>query len=301
MQLAILGLGRMGKNMALHLRERGHDVLGWNRGAEPREEIARAGCRTVDDHRKVAGLLSPPRVLWCMLPAGEPTETVISEVLPTLAPGDILINGANQHFKDTLRQNARVSATGVRFLDVGVSGGTLAHEMGGYCCMIGGDESAFRHVEPILRSLCVPEGYLHTGASGSGHYVKMVHNGVEYAMMQAISEGFHLLKHGQYPALDLRAIAHVYNHGSILTGTLMTATERALAKDPELRDVVPYVDDTGEGRWTVLEAIDHNVPASTIAHALFERMTSRDPEGFAYRLIAAQRNAFGSHAIHKKQ
>ena len=297
MQIAILGLGRMGKNMALLLRERGHDVIGWNRGAEPREEVARAGVRTVDDHREVAGMLAPPRVVWLMLPAGEATEQVLADVLQTLSPGDVLINGANQHYKETLRQNTRVSAAGVRFLDIGVSGGTLARELGGYCCMVGGDEGAFRHIEPVLRSLCVPDGYGHMGPSGSGHYVKMVHNAIEYATMQAIAEGFHLLKHGQYPTLDLRRVASVYNHGSILAGTLMTATERALSADPDLKGVAPYIDDTGEGRWTVIEAIEKNVPFTTAAYALFERMMSRDPERYSQRLVAAQRNAFGSHSV----
>ncbi len=299
MQIAILGLGRMGKNMALLLKERGHDVIGWNRSAEAREEIAHAGCRTTDDHRRVAAMLAPPRVVWLMLPAGEATETVLAEVLPTLAPGDILINGANQHFKESLRQNARVSSTGVRFIDAGVSGGTLARDQGGYCCMLGGDEGAFHTIEPLLRSLCVPEGYAYMGSAGSGHYVKMVHNAIEYAIMQTLGEGFDLLKRGHYPNLDLRRIAHVYNHGSILAGTLMTSTERALAHDPELREIAPYVDDSGEGRWTVNEAVDKGVGFTTAAHALFERFNSRDPTRFSYRLIAAQRNAFGSHAVKK--
>lgn len=288
----------MGKHMALQLKSRGNDVLCWNRSQEARDEVAAKGCRVTDDCRKVASLLRSPRVVWLMLPAGDVTDQVLFDVLQVLEPGDILINGANAHYTDTLYHAARVGAKGVRFLDIGVSGGTMAIANGGYCCMAGGEESAYRHIEPILRDLCVPGGYGYFGPAGAGHYVKMVHNGIEYAQMQAIGEGFELLKNGRYGGgLDLHEVARVWCNGSILTGTLMTATEMALREDPSLQHVAPYIADSGEGKWTVQEALASGVPFSAGALALFARWQSREQDCFAYKLVAAQRNAFGGHAI----
>lgn len=296
----MVGLGRMGKHMALLLQERGHNVLCWNRSPEPREEVAAKGCRTVDDYKKIASLMAPPRVVWLMLPTGDVTDQILFEILDTLSPGDIIVNGANAHYKDTLYHAARIGARGVRFLDIGVSGGTLAVELGGYCCMAGGDESAFSHITPLLASLCLKDAYGYFGPAGCGHYIKMIHNGIEYAHMQAIAEGFELIKRGFYPGVDLHKVAVVWNHGSIVAGTLMTATERALRVDQTLKDIAPYVADTGEGRWTVIEAIERGVPFIAGANALFSRFQTRESDCYAYKLMAAQRNAFGGHAVKKE-
>lgn len=302
MEIAILGLGRMGKNMALLLNKKGHDVLGWNRGEEPRKEIEEAGCRTVAEAGQIAASLhEKPRVVWLMLPAGDITEYLMFEVLETLEPGDIIVNGANTHYTETLRHAPRIAEKGVKFLDVGVSGGTLAQQLGGYCCMAGGDEDAFRHIEPIFRDLCVKDGYGFFGVHGTGHYVKMIHNGIEYAHMHAIGEGFEILKNGHFKdQLDLHKISKVWDNGSILAGTLMWATEMALRKDQNLGHIAAYIQDSGEGKWTVEEALKEEIPFSTGAFALFSRWQSREKECFAYKIVAAQRNAFGGHAVKKE-
>jgi len=299
MQIAMVGLGRMGKNMALHLKKKGHDVICWNRSPGPREEVAHQGCRVVEEYKDILGAFhDSPRIVWLMLPAGDVTDHMVSEMLSLLDAGDILINGANNHFTKTLKHAAMAREANIQFLDIGVSGGTLALELGGYCTMIGGDENAFRHAEPIIRDLCVSEGYAYFGEAGTGHYVKMVHNGIEYANMQAIAEGFEVLKDGHFSGkIDLKKAADVYDHGSILAGTLMWATRIALKKDQELTNIAPFISDSGEGKWTVQEAIKHNIPFTSGAFALFERYHSREKECYANKLVAAQRNAFGSHPM----
>ena len=299
MEIAILGLGRMGKGIALRLKEKGHDVLAWNRSPEPRDEVKFRGCRVVEDHKQVAANLKAPRVVWLMLPAGDVTEQILQDVLETLSPGDVVIDGGNSYYKDTLRRHVSVEAKGVNFMDVGVSGGLLAAEIG-YCTMVGGEKSAFDHIEPVIRDMSIEGGYLYCGPSGAGHYTKMVHNAIEYAQMQAIGEGFELLKNGQYKELDLHAVAKLWNHGSIVRGYLMECTEHALAKDPQLGKIADYIEDNGEGKWTIQEALDHQVPFLAGAHALFSRYLSRQQESFAYKIVAAQRNEFGGHKVKEK-
>ena len=299
MEIAILGLGRMGKGIALKLKEKGHDVLCWNRSPEPREEVKAAGCRVIDDHNQITASLKAPRVVWLMLPSGDVTEGLLHDMLATLSPGDILIDGGNSHYADTLRRNALVAAKGVNFVDVGVSGGTLAAKVG-YCTMVGGEKAAFDHIAPILKDMSVTDGYLYCGPSGAGHYTKMVHNAIEYAEMQAIGEGFEVLKSGHYEGLDLHAIAKLYCNGSIIRGYLMDCTEQALSKDPQLAKIADYIEDNGEGKWTLQEALDHNIPFLSGAHALFSRYISRQEESFAYKIVAAQRNEFGGHKVKEK-
>jgi 6-phosphogluconate dehydrogenase len=297
MEIALLGLGRMGKGIALRLHEKGHDVLAWNRSPEPREEVKAKGLRVVEHPTFIAANMKLPRVIWLMLPAGEVTENVLTELLPTLAPGDILIDGGNSHFKDSLRRHDLVTARGVNFIDVGVSGGLKGAEIG-YCVMCGGEKAAFEHIEPIIRDIALEGGYLYCGPSGSGHYVKMVHNAIEYAEMQAIGEGFEILREGNYKGqLDMHAVANLYCNGSIIRGYLMDCTRDALAKDPQLAKIAPYIEDNGEGKWTVQESLDHGIPFLTGAHALYSRYISRQEESFAYKIVAAQRNEFGGHKV----
>jgi 6-phosphogluconate dehydrogenase len=302
MEIAMLGLGRMGKNMALLLNKKGHNVIAWNRGEGPRREVAEQGVRTASSIAEAINAIhASPKIVWTMLPAGEVTDSVIEEVISLLQPGDILINGANNHFKRTLYHYTRVSAKGVKFLDAGVSGGVLAIELGGYCVMFGGDEDAFTHCKPIFQDLCVDNGFDYFGPAGSGHYVKMVHNGIEYAHMAAIGEGMNLLKNGRFKdQINLEKVAKVWDNGSILAGTLMWASHRALQNDPGLEDIAPFIADTGEGKWTVQEALEQGIPFTSGAFALFERYSSRDDVHFAYRMVSAQRNAFGGHAVVKK-
>jgi 6-phosphogluconate dehydrogenase len=300
MEIAILGLGRMGKGIALRLKEKGHDVLAWNRSPEPREEVKAKGCRIVDDPKQVAAQLKPPRVVWLMLPAGDVTDEVMQEVLATLSPGDILIDGGNSNYKETLRHHAAVEAKGINFIDAGVSGG-LKGATQGYCVMVGGDKGIFDHIEPLIRDVSIEQGYLHCGPSGSGHYVKMVHNAIEYAMMQSIGEGFDLMKNAHYKdQLPLAQIAELWRHGSIVSGALMDCTAQALGKDPQLSKIADYIEDNGEGKWTIQEALDYGVPFLATSHALFSRYLSRQPEAFAYKVVAAQRNEFGGHKIKEK-
>jgi 6-phosphogluconate dehydrogenase len=299
MEIAILGLGRMGKGIALRLKQKGHDVLAWNRSPEPREEVRAKGCRVVEDHMQVAAHLKAPRVVWVMLPAGDVTDQMLQDMVTVLSSGDYLIDGGNSQYKDTLRHNAMVSAKGIHFIDVGVSGGLIGAEQG-YCTMAGGEQTDFDHIVPILRDVSIDGGYAHCGPSGSGHYAKMVHNAIEYAQMQAIAEGFDLLKNAHYKGeLKIAEIAELWRHGTIISGTLMDCTAAALKKDAQLSYLEPYIEDNGEGKWTIQEALDYGVPFLMTSHALFSRYISRNKEGFAYKLVAAQRNEFGGHKIKK--
>lgn len=297
MQVAVLGLGRMGTGIALRLHGKGHDVIAWNRS--PRPEVQSCGVKVIDDLSQLRNL-AQPRIVWVMLPAGEVTDGIIDQVLPLLDQGDILIDGGNSHYKESLRHHASVEAKGARFLDIGMSGGIRGEELG-YCAMVGGELQAFAAIEPLLKDLCVEGGYSLIGPAGTGHYTKMVHNAIEYAMMQAIGEGFDVLKNGHYKdTLPLADIAELYRRGSIVSGTLMDCTAAALKKDAALSSITDRIDDNGEGRWTVQEALDHGVPFLMTSHALFSRYLSRQPESFAYKIIAAQRNEFGGHEVHKK-
>jgi 6-phosphogluconate dehydrogenase len=286
MKLGLIGLGKMGAGMAERLRRGSHEVIGYDRNPDLTE---------VGSLRQLLESLEPPRAVWVMVPSGDPTETTLKELAGLASPGDIVIDGGNSMYKDSVRRAEELAKEGIKFLDIGTSGGVWGLEVG-FCLMIGGPRDAFEAVEPALATLAPPEGYAHVGPSGAGHYAKMVHNGIEYGMLQAYAEGFDLLQASDFD-LDLGQLAALWNHGSVVRSWLLELAERALDKDPKLESLAGYVDDSGEGRWTVLEAVERGVAADTLAHALFRRFTSREEHSFSMRMIAALRNEFGGHAV----
>jgi 6-phosphogluconate dehydrogenase len=299
MDVAMIGMGRMGANMARRLLRGGHRVVVWNRTYEKAQELESAGATAVRELTEVPKALSAPRVLWFMLPHGQTTEDAIDKLLPLLEPGDVVIDGGNSMFEEDIRRAQRLAPHGIRYLDVGTSGGVWGLDIG-YCMMAGGDRSAFEHVEPILRTLA-PEGhgYDYMGTAGSGHFVKMVHNGIEYAMLQSYAEGFEILSASQWE-LDMEKIADLWNHSSVVRSWLLELAVDAFAKDPKLEKIQGWVDDTGEGRWTVQQAIETAVPAPAIAMALFMRFRSRQDDSYGGKVIAALRNEFGGHAVKER-
>jgi len=299
MELAMVGLGRMGGNMARRLLLGGHRVVVWNRTLAKAQELESAGAEAVERLEDVPGKLAAPRAIWFMLPYGAPTDEAIDALVPLLARGDIVIDGGNSPYQHDVERGARLEAQGLRYLDAGTSGGVWGLEVG-YCLMVGGDRSAFEQIEPALATLAPPgHGYEYCGGHGAGHFVKMVHNGIEYGMMQAYGEGFELLKESGYD-LDLGAIADLWNQGSVVRSWLLELAVDAFAKDPGLERITGYVDDTGEGRWTVQQAIDRGVPMPVIALSLFARFRSRQPDSFSGKVLAALRNEFGGHAVKAK-
>jgi len=295
MRIGIVGLGRMGGNMSVRLLRSGHEPLGHARSAESRETVAREGVETADALEALVERLEPPRVVWVMVPSGEPTEAVIASLGELLAEGDLVVDGGNSFFRDSMRRAAMLRERGVRFVDAGVSGGVwgLAE---GYCLMLGGEAEDVERLRPALDALAPVDGWAHVGANGAGHFVKMVHNGIEYGLLQAYGEGFEILRSSEIP-LDLRQVAEVWRRGSVVRSWLLDLLSSALEKDPGLEGVKGYVEDSGEGRWTVLTALDEDVPATSIAHALFARFGSRQDESFAMKVIAALRREFGGHAV----
>ena len=287
MKLGIVGLGRMGGNMTERLRRDGHEVETYARTAPE---------RTADSLVELATQLEQPRVVWLMIPAGDATEKVFQNLLPLLEDGDTLVDGGNSNFRDSQRRSVEAKQKGVCFLDAGVSGGVWGLEEG-YCLMVGGDEGGFRMVEPALATLAPEGGYAHVGPSGAGHFTKMVHNGIEYGVMQAYAEGFELLRGVEGFDLDLRQISALWQHGSVVRSWLLELLEHAFESDPELAGIRGYVEDSGEGRWTVHEAIEAAVPTPAIALALFARFSSRQDESFAAKVNAALRQQFGGHAV----
>ena len=290
MKLGIVGLGRMGANMTERLRADGHTVETYARTAPE---------RTAGSLVELASMLDQPRVVWLMIPAGDPTENAFQTLLPLLEDGDILVDGGNSNFRDSQRRAEQAKKKGVFFLDTGVSGGVWGLKEG-YCIMVGGEAEAFAHAEPIFKSLAPKDGYAHVGASGAGHFTKMVHNGIEYGLMQAYAEGFEILKASEFD-LDLTEISGIWRYGSVVRSWLLELLERALAEDPTLEKIRGYVEDSGEGRWTVFEAINESVPAGVIALSLFARFASRQDESFAAKVNAALRNQFGGHAVKAAQ
>ena len=289
MQLGIIGLGRMGGNMRERLRRGGHEVIGYRRNPE----IGDVGSLS-----ELVDGLAAPRTVWLMIPAGDPTERTIQELKGLLKEGDLIVDGGNSNFRDSMRRGAELEKQGLLFMDAGTSGGIWGLKIG-YCLMVGGSDEAFRRVEPALKTLAPEDGYAHVGPVGAGHFTKMVHNGIEYAMLQAYAEGFEILSASQFE-LDLHQLAALWNHGSVVRSWLLELAESAFDKDPDLSKIRGYVDDSGEGRWTVFEAINENVPAPTIAASLFARFVSRQDDSFAMRMIAALRNEFGGHAVKKQ-
>jgi 6-phosphogluconate dehydrogenase len=299
MQLAMIGLGRMGGNMVQRLLHGGHELVVYDRSADAVKAHVSKGVKTAKDLADVAKQLAPRRVVWVMVPAGAPVESTIEQLVPHLARGDVVIDGGNSNFRDSLRRSEALKAEGIEFVDVGTSGGIwgLTH---GYCLMIGASPPAFQHCEPIFRTLAPPEGYAHVGPPGAGHYVKMVHNGIEYGLLQAYAEGYEILHASQDFTLHLGQIAKLWNHGSVVRSWLNELAERALSRDGQLASIRDYVEDSGEGRWTVEEAMHLDVPAPVITLSLLARFRSRQEESFGAKVIAALRNEFGGHAVQTK-
>jgi 6-phosphogluconate dehydrogenase len=300
MDVAMVGLGRMGGNMARRLLRGGHRVVVWNRTYAKAEELGAEGAEPVKELTDVVKALQAPRAIWVMLPYGDATQAAIDELTPLLDEGDILIDGGNSPFQHDIERGAQLQAKRIRYLDAGTSGGVWGLEIG-YCLMVGGDRSAFEHIEPLLKTLAPPgHGYEYCGGHGSGHFVKMVHNGIEYGMMQAYAEGFELLEATEWD-LDLAAIADLWNQGSVVRSWLLELAADAFKKDPGLEHITGYVEDTGEGRWTVEQAIAHSVPMPAISAALFTRFRSRQQDTFSGKVLAALRNEFGGHAVKEKE
>ncbi len=299
MKLAMIGLGRMGMNMARRLLRGGHQVAAYNRSREKTDEIVQEGAEGVYELAELAEKLETPRIVWVMLPAGKPTDDTIGTLSEILTAGDIIVDGGNTHYKDHVRREAELSRRGISFVDAGVSGGIWGLKIG-YCLMYGGDKATCDYLEPIFKTLAPPEGYLYCGAAGAGHFVKMVHNGIEYGMMEAYAEGFAILEHSAYAdSLDYEKISHLWNQGSVIRSWLLELAEAAFADDPKLSQIKGYVDDSGEGRWTVQEAVESGVAAPVIAMSLFSRFRSRQENAFADRVLAALRKEFGGHAVVK--
>jgi 6-phosphogluconate dehydrogenase len=301
MQIAIIGLGKMGANMARRLRRGGHEVIGVNRTPEITDQLAREeGLTPAYSAAEAAGKLRAPRTAWVMVPAGDPTEAVVQELGGLFAPGDVVVDGGNSNYKETMRRGRMLAEKGIHFVDVGTSGGVwgLAE---GYSMMVGGAQEAVAHIRPVLETLAPAAdlGWGRVGPCGSGHFVKMVHNGIEYGMMQAFAEGFEIMRAKQEFGLDLYQISEIWRHGSVVRSWLLDLTARALADDPELPGIKGWVADSGEGRWTVFESIDLDVPAPVITASLFARFVSRQDESYAAKLLAAMRNQFGGHAVKK--
>ncbi len=295
MQLGMIGLGRMGANMTTRLQRGGHEIVVYDRNAEAMETAKGDGAVPTTSLADLVEKLAAPRAVWIMVPSGAATESTITELLGLLAPGDIIIDGGNSNFHDTKRHYATAKEHGISFVDAGTSGGVwgLAN---GYCLMVGGDDAAVRHVEPIFLTLAPPDGYAHVGPSGAGHYSKMVHNGIEYGMLAAYGEGFEILESSEYE-YDLHALSKLWLQGSVVRSWLLELAELAFRADPELAKIRGYVEDSGEGRWTVQAAIDQSVPAPVITMSLLSRFTSRQDESFSAKVIAALRNQFGGHAV----
>jgi 6-phosphogluconate dehydrogenase len=299
MQVAMIGLGRMGMNMARRFMGKGHQVIAYNRTAKKTEELAGEGVTAAYSLEEIPGLLEKPRAVWMMLPAGPTVDDHLVRLLNLLDTGDMIIDGGNSFYKDDLRRAVTVEEAGLSYVDAGVSGGIWGLKEG-YCLMVGGPRDAFNHLEPLFKDLAPEEGYIYCGASGAGHFVKMIHNGIEYAMMQAYAEGFELIEASPYGKdLAYDALSHVWNRGSVIRSWLLELAERAFQADPDLSKIQGYVDDSGEGRWTVQHAIEAAVASPVITLSLFERFRSRKGNTLTDRVLAALRREFGGHAVKK--
>jgi 6-phosphogluconate dehydrogenase len=298
MELGMVGLGRMGANMVERLVRGGHRVVGYDRDAGAVARIVSAGAEGADSLRTLAGKLGKPRATWIMVPSGAPVDDTIAALMPHMVKDDIIIDGGNSNYKDTQRRGLSLKIQGFQFVDVGTSGGIWGLKEG-YSMMIGGDKSVVEHLRPLFETLAPgkDQGWGRVGPSGSGHFVKMVHNGIEYGMMQAYAEGFAILKKKEEFALDLHQVSEIWRTGSVVRSWLLDLLSIALKDNPEMAGIAPYVSDSGEGRWTVAEAVDLDVPAPIITLSLLQRLTSRDSESYSDKLLAAMRNQFGGHAI----
>ncbi len=291
----MIGLGRMGASMARRLLADGHRVVGYDCERARVAALVRQGGVGAKTIEAVVSTLHPPRAVWLMLPANDPTEQAIEKLAGRLARGDVLVDGGNSFYKDSVRRAERLASAGIALVDVGTSGGIRGLERG-YCLMVGGEVSAVRRLRPLFKSLALAGGSRHIGPSGAGHFVKMVHNGIEYGMLQAYAEGLSLLRGGPY-RVDLERIAHLWNQGGVIRSWLLELAERVLARDPELRSIAGYVEDSGEGRWTVQEAVAFGIPLPVISAALCSRFRSRATDPFGDKVVAALRREFGGHAV----
>jgi 6-phosphogluconate dehydrogenase len=296
MQLAMIGLGRMGGNMVQRLMRGGHAVVVYDRSADAVQALVTGGATGARDLADVCAKLTAPRVVWIMVPSGAPVDDTIAQLVPHLSAGDIIIDGGNSNYHDTMRRAKELEGKGLQFVDSGTSGGIwgLAN---GYCLMIGATAAAFQTCEPIFKTLAPPDGCAHVGPPGAGHYVKMIHNGIEYGMLQAYAEGYEILHAARHFRLDLHQIAAVWQHGSVVRSWLNELAEAAFRRSGDLAAIKGYVQDSGEGRWTVQEAVDLDVPAPVITLSLLARFHSRQDESFGAKVIAALRNEFGGHAV----
>lgn len=300
MELGLIGLGKMGFNMAERLRQGGHKVVGFDFNAEAVGKLTATGSVGVQSLEDLAKNLKAPRAIWIMVPAGDPVDQTIAKLEPFMQKGDIFIDGGNSNYKDSQRRHAQLTPKGFQFVDVGTSGGIWGLKEG-YSMMVGGDKEPVEHLRPIFETLAPAKdkGWGHVGPSGAGHFVKMVHNGIEYGLMQAYAEGFSIMKHKEPLQLDLTQIARIWQYGSVVRSWLLDLTADALAKNPQLEGLEAYVSDSGEGRWTVFEAIDLNVSAPVITESLIRRLRSREDNNFSDRMLAIMRNEFGGHAVKK--
>jgi 6-phosphogluconate dehydrogenase len=277
----------------------GHEVMGYSRSGRKKDDVIAAGGKHVESIEHLIDELEAPRIIWLMVPAGAPVDENIGTIMPLIEKGDIIVDGGNSNWHDTKRRAEMVGVKGIEYIDAGVSGGVWGLAKG-YCLMVGGNPDAVGVLEPAFRTLAPEDGYLHVGPSGAGHFVKMVHNGIEYGVLQAYAEGFEILHAGEF-TLDMEKVAKVWNHGSVIRSWLLELMELSFKIDPHLEEIADYVQDSGEGRWTVADAIDLNVPAPIITMSLLERIKSRQDESFSAKVISALRNQFGGHAVRKKK
>lgn len=297
MRIAMIGLGRMGMNMTRRLLQGGHEVAAYNRSPQKVDEIAKEGADPAYTLEEVVGKLNTPRAIWLMLPAGAAVDDHIERLIPLMDQGDTIIEGGNSFYKDDIKRSENLSKRAINYLDVGVSGGVWGLKEG-YCLMIGGPRNAYELLAPVFKTLAPPDGYMYCGNSGAGHFVKMVHNGIEYGMMQAYGEGFQLIEASPYGEdMDYSELSYLWNQGSVIRSWLLELLERSFTKDPKLGDLKGYVDDSGEGRWMVQEAVDLGVAAPVTAMSLFMRFGSREENAFSNRVLAALRREFGGHAV----
>ncbi len=299
MRIGFIGLGKMGGRMVERLIKGGHEIVAFDPVRKAVKEAENKGAVSAGSPQELVDKLDSPRAIWIMVPSGQPTEETITSLSSFLEAGDILIDGGNSLYKDSMRRAQELQAKGVSLLDAGTSGGVWGLELG-YCLMIGGEEAAFEKVEPVFETLAPKDGYAYMGPSGAGHFVKMVHNGIEYVLLQGYAEGFEILNVKKEFKLDLEKIANLWNQGSVIRSWLLELAGDAFKKDPHLLSIRGYVEDSGEGRWTVAEAIDNDVPAPLITLSLLERFRSRQEDSFSAKVIAALRNEFGGHGVKKR-
>ncbi|MDW8800551.1 decarboxylating 6-phosphogluconate dehydrogenase [Clostridium sp. A1-XYC3] len=298
MEIGLIGLGRMGFNLALNMRDKGHKVVAFNRTAEKVKEAEKEGITGAYSIEELVNKLTGRKIIWLMVPAGNTVDDMVEKLVRLLNKRDIIIDGGNSNYKDTLRRYRELKEKEIDFVDVGTSGG-IEGARNGACTMVGAEEDVFKHIEPLIKDISVEKGYLHTGKNGSGHFVKMVHNGIEYGMMQAMGEGFEILEKSQFD-LNYKEVARVWNNGSVIRGWLMELAESAFRKDANLDGIKGIMYSSGEGLWTVQEALELKVPAPIITESLFMRYRSEQEDTFTGKVVAALRNEFGGHAVAKK-